>query len=54
MLTAQERRIEEKEYAYEFLDIYADENGKAAVMPTSKRPISEFPISKKTEDKTGV
>jgi hypothetical protein len=23
-------------------------------MPTNKRPISEFPISKKTEDKTGV
>jgi hypothetical protein len=54
LLAAQERRIEEKEYGYEFLDISADENGRPAVMPTNKRPISEFPISKKTEDKTGV
>jgi hypothetical protein len=54
LLAAQERRIEEKEYAYEFLDINPDENGRPAVMPTNKRPISEFPVSKKTEDKTGV
>jgi hypothetical protein len=54
LLAAQERRIEEKTYGYEFLDISTDENGKPAVMPTNKRPISEFPISKKTEDKTGV
>jgi hypothetical protein len=53
LLAAQERRIEEKEYGYEFLDITTDENGKPVVIPTSKRPISEFPISKKTEDKTG-
>jgi hypothetical protein len=54
LLAAQERRITEKEYGYEFLDITTDENGKPKVTPTSKRPISEFPISKKTEDKTGV
>ena len=54
LLGAQEKRIEEKEYAYEFLDIHTDENGKAAVRQTNKLPISEFPISKKTEDKTGV
>jgi len=54
ILSAQLKRIEDKEYAYEFLDIYADENGKPAVRSTSKLPISEFPISKKTEDKTGT
>jgi hypothetical protein len=54
LLAAQERRINDKEYGYEFLDISTDENGKPKVTPTSKRPISEFPISKKTEDKTGV
>ena len=54
LISAQQRRIEEKEYAYEFLDIYADEKGKPDVKSTSKLPISEFPISKKTEDKTGV
>ena len=54
LVSAQQRRIEDKEYAYEFLDIYSDENGKPAVKSTTKLPISEFPISKKTEDKTGV
>lgn len=54
LLTAQMRRIEDKEYAYEFLDIYADENGRPAVRSTNKLPISEFPIGKKTEDKTGT
>ena len=54
LLTAQQRRIEDKEYAYEFLDIFTDENGKAAVKTSNKHPIKEFPITKKTEDKTGV
>lgn len=54
LLTAQQRRIEDKEYGYEFLDIFTDENGKVAVKQTSKLPIKEFPVTKKTEDKTGV
>ena len=54
LVAAQSRRIEEKEYAYEYLDISTDENGKVAVKHTDKQPIKEFPISKKTEDKTGV
>jgi hypothetical protein len=54
LVAAQQRRIEEKEYAYEFLDIYTDEMGKIAVKSTDKQPIKEFPVSKKTEDKTGV
>jgi hypothetical protein len=54
LLGAQSRRIEDKEYAYEFLDIYSDENGKPAVKSSNKIAISEFPISKKTEDKTGT
>jgi len=53
LLTAQERRIEDKEYGYEFLDIYADGEGKPAVKKSNKSPIMEFPIRKKTEDKTG-
>jgi hypothetical protein len=53
LIGAQERRIEDKEYAYEFLDISTDENGKPSVKISNKRPISEFPVSKKTEDKTG-
>jgi len=54
LVAAQARRIEEKEYGYEHLDIYTDEMGKVAVRSTDKQPIKEFPISKKTEDKTGV
>jgi hypothetical protein len=54
LVAAQQRRIQEKEYAYEFLDIFYDENGKPAVKETSKLPIMEFPVSKKLEDKTGT
>jgi len=53
LLTAQERRIEDKEYGYEYLDISSDAEGKPSVTKSNKRPIAEFPISKKTEDKTG-
>jgi hypothetical protein len=54
LVTAQERRIEDKEYGYEFLDISTDENGKPSVRTSNKRPIMEFPVTKNTEDKTGV
>lgn len=54
LVNAQLRRIEDKEYSYEFLDISRDAEGKVTVKETSKLPISEFPISKKTEDKTGT
>jgi len=53
LLAAQERRIEEKEYGYEYLDISTDVDGKPVVTKSNKRPIMEFPINKKTEDKTG-
>jgi hypothetical protein len=53
LVAAQTKRIEEKEYAYEFLDIMTDENGKPIVKTSNKQPIKEFPITKKTEDKTG-
>jgi len=54
LVAAQERRIEDKEYGYEFLDISTDENGKPSVKASNKRPIMEFPVTKNTEDKTGV
>jgi hypothetical protein len=53
LLSAQERRIEDKEYGYEYLDISTDVDGKPVVTKSNKRPIMEFPINKKTEDKTG-
>jgi hypothetical protein len=54
LVGAQERRIEDKEYGYEFLDITTDENGKPTAKLSNKRPIMEFPVTKSTEDKTGV
>jgi len=53
LVAAQQKRIEEKEYSYEFLDIMTDENGKVIVKASNKQPIKEFPMTKKTEDKTG-
>lgn len=53
LLAAQARRIEEKEYGYEYLDILTDERGKPFVKKSNKHPIKQFPVNKKTEDKTG-
>ena len=53
LLAAQDRRIEEKEYGYEFLEMSTDAEGKPSVTKSNKSPITEFPIRKKTEDKTG-
>jgi len=54
LITAQKRRIEDREYVSEFLDISRDAEGKIKLTKSNKYPITEFPITKKTEDKTGV
>lgn len=54
LVSAQKRRIEEKEYPYEFINLERDVTGKIEAKHTNKLPISEFPITKNTEDKTGV
>lgn len=54
LLSHQLKRIEEKAYSVEYLDLYFDQDGKVQDKPSSKIPIREFPITKKTEDKTGV
>ena len=54
LVAAQTRRIEEKEYPYEFINLQRDAAGKIEPHITNKLPILEFPISKNTEDKTGV
>jgi hypothetical protein len=53
LVAAQRDRIAQKEYPYEFLDIMTDANGKVIVKDSNKRPITQFPVNKKTEDKTG-
>ncbi len=54
LVTAQKRRIEDKEYPIEYMDIDRDATGTVQVKKSNKWPITEFPITKKTEDKTGV
>jgi hypothetical protein len=54
LVGAQKKRIQEKEYSYEFVDIYRNAEGTPEFRGTSKLPITEFPITKKTEDKTGT
>lgn len=54
LITAQTRRIEDKMYAYEHLDLYRDERGNVHATESNKLPIREFPITKNTEDKSGV
>ena len=54
LLAAQQQRIEDKTYGYEFIDLYEDENGKLQSKRSNKQPIKDFPIKKKTENKEGV
>lgn len=54
LVTAQARRIEDKDYIIEYVDLARDATGKIECTPSRKRPITEWPISKKTEDKTSV
>jgi len=54
LLSAQRRRIEEKEYPKEYCDIEIDEtDGKPRYIKSTRNPISDFPISPKTVDKRG-
>jgi hypothetical protein len=52
ILSRQQKRIEEKEYPYELIELDRDEKGIFAKR-TSKLPISRFPVDKKQVDKTG-
>jgi hypothetical protein len=54
LVSKQLQRISNKEYSVEYLDLYRDVNGKVVDKTSRKIPITEFPISKKTEDKEGV
>ena len=52
VLSKQIKKIEDKEYSYEFIKLERDQDG-IKWSETSKLPISEFPVDKKREDKTG-
>jgi hypothetical protein len=53
LVSSQMARIQDKNYPYEHVELIRLQDGKIEIKPTSKLPISEFPITKDTEDKTG-
>jgi hypothetical protein len=53
LVAAQKRKILDKEYAYELLDLQRDANGIIQAKPSNKIPINEFPIRKNEIDKEG-
>jgi hypothetical protein len=53
LVAEQKRKIEEKEYPYELIDIDENIQGEIIVKRTNKPPISTFPIKLNEEDKTG-
>lgn len=54
LVNKQLQRISEKTYSTEYLELTRNSEGKIVDKPSSKTPIMEFPISKKTVDKEGV
>lgn len=54
LVTAQVRRIEDKEYFYEFVDLKRNLDQSILVEKSNKLPIREFPITKDTVDKSGI
>ena len=53
LISKQIKRIEEKEYAYEFAKLERDKNS-ITISKTNKLPIFNFPVNKKLEDKSGA
>lgn len=53
VLSQQNKRIEDKEYAYEYLELKR-EAGKIIAEKSNKVPISTFPVNKKMVNKEGV
>jgi hypothetical protein len=54
LVSAQKRRIEDKSYPYDFMELSRNSEGKVEGKSTNKLPIIEFPITKNLEDKTGT
>lgn len=54
LVQAQKRKIEDKEYPYEFIELERDLKGDIVPKVSRKLPITEFPVDKKRENKEGV
>tara|TARA_R110002012_G_scaffold259902_1_gene441523 strand:- start:4238 stop:6427 length:2190 start_codon:yes stop_codon:yes gene_type:complete len=53
ILSKQLKKVEEKEYSYELIELEREQEGIIAKR-TSKLPITKFPVDKKQHDKTGT
>lgn len=54
IVKSHKRDIEEGDYPYKSYKLEYDNKGNIIATPTNKKPITEFPIQKNAEDKTGV
>lgn len=54
LLAAQIRRVEDKEYSFECLNIQRDAEGKIEVTSSRKSPVTEFPIKRTSPNKEGI
>ncbi len=52
--SAQLQRIEDKEYAFQYVDLERNEKNKIEYKECDRRPITEFPCPMEMEDKRGV
>ena len=54
LVSAQLKRIEEKEYPHEHIELSRDASGSLLVKESRRLPIMEFPVTKRTESTEGV
>jgi len=54
LITSQLRRIEDKEYYCETIELIYNDKGEIEAKPTKRLPIMEFPLSPRTENKEGA
>lgn len=54
LVGAQKQRIQDKDYPYEFVDIERNAEGIPELKASNKLPITEWPMVRNTEDKTGI
>lgn len=54
LVTSQLRRIEAGDYPVRYVDLLRNDKGVIEIIPSKRAPITEFPVTKKTEDKRGV
>ena len=53
LIADQKRKIEEKDFPYELIELSKGVQGEVVVKKTNKAPISQFPIKLNLDDKTG-